>query len=115
MSARPTRRPTARRTRRLLAGLTTAAVALVAPAVLAPAAHADTAADLFISEYVEGSSNNKALEIFNGTGGSIDLAAGGYVVQVFASHQGVDGVKVLAHLAHLPAHHSGAQQIHDNA
>ena len=82
MSARPTRRPTARKTRRLLAGLTTAAVALVAPAVLAPAAHADTAADLFISEYVEGSSNNKALEIFNGTGGSIDLAAGGYVVQV---------------------------------
>ena len=85
MSARPTRRPTARKTRRLLAGLTTAAVALVAPAVLAPAAHADTAADLFISEYVEGSSNNKALEIFNGTGGSIDLAAGGYVVQVFAN------------------------------
>ncbi len=24
--------------------------------------------DLFFSEYIEGSSNNKALEIFNGTG-----------------------------------------------
>ena len=30
--------------------------------------------DLFFSEYIEGSSNNKALEIFNGTGASIDLA-----------------------------------------
>ncbi len=29
--------------------------------------------DLFFSEYIEGSSNNKALEIFNGTGADIDL------------------------------------------
>ena len=39
--------------------------------------------DLFISEYIEGSSNNKALEIFNGTGASIDLAAQGYNVQMY--------------------------------
>ncbi|MDZ4120897.1 MAG: endonuclease, partial [Candidatus Cloacimonadaceae bacterium] len=32
------------------------------------------ASDLFISEYVEGSSNNKYLEIFNGTGASVDLS-----------------------------------------
>lgn len=32
------------------------------------------ATDLFISEYVEGSSNNKYIEIFNGTGASVDLA-----------------------------------------
>ncbi len=32
------------------------------------------AEDLFISEYVEGSSNNKALEIFNGTGATVDLS-----------------------------------------
>ncbi|MBW6514742.1 MAG: chitobiase/beta-hexosaminidase C-terminal domain-containing protein, partial [Candidatus Syntrophosphaera sp.] len=32
------------------------------------------AQDLFISEYVEGSSNNKAIEIFNGTGAPVDLA-----------------------------------------
>jgi hypothetical protein len=31
------------------------------------------ATDLFISEYIEGSSNNKAIEIFNGTGASINL------------------------------------------
>ncbi|MCI0501970.1 MAG: lamin tail domain-containing protein, partial [Fusobacteria bacterium] len=39
--------------------------------------------DLFISEYVEGSSNNKALEIYNGTGGAIDLAASGYSIKMF--------------------------------
>ena len=33
------------------------------------------ATDLFISEYIEGSSYNKAIEIFNGTGSSIDLSA----------------------------------------
>ncbi len=31
------------------------------------------APDLFISEYIEGSSNNKALEIYNGTGASVSL------------------------------------------
>ena len=31
-------------------------------------------ADLFFSEYVEGSSNNKAIEIFNGTGVAVDLS-----------------------------------------
>jgi hypothetical protein len=32
------------------------------------------AVNLFFSEYVEGSSNNKAIEIFNGTGASVDLS-----------------------------------------
>ncbi len=32
------------------------------------------ATDLFISEYVEGSSNNKYIEIFNGTGATVDLS-----------------------------------------
>ena len=32
------------------------------------------ARDLFISEYIEGSSNNKALEIYNGTGAPVDLS-----------------------------------------
>ena len=39
--------------------------------------------DLFFSEYVEGSSNNKALEIFNDTGAPVDLAAESYNVQMF--------------------------------
>ena len=32
-------------------------------------------AELFFSEYIEGSSYSKALEVYNGTGGAIDLAA----------------------------------------
>lgn len=32
------------------------------------------ATDLFISEYIEGGGNNKALEIFNGTGSAVDLS-----------------------------------------
>src|SRR3972149_833757 len=39
--------------------------------------------DLFFSEYIEGSSNNKALEIYNGTGTAVDLAADGYIVQIY--------------------------------
>lgn len=41
------------------------------------------AADLFISEYVEGSSNNKYVEIFNGTGAAVDLS--GYKLQLYAN------------------------------
>jgi predicted extracellular nuclease len=52
---------------------------------LIPAQFASAAAptELFFSEYIEGSSNNKALEIYNGTGAAIDLAAGVYNVQMF--------------------------------
>jgi predicted extracellular nuclease len=39
--------------------------------------------ELFFSEYIEGSSYNKALEIYNGTGSAVDLAAGGYNVQMY--------------------------------
>jgi predicted extracellular nuclease len=41
------------------------------------------ASDLFFSEYVEGSSNNKALEIYNGTSAPVDLGTNGYNVQMF--------------------------------
>src|SRR5688572_17868920 len=40
------------------------------------------ATDLFFSEYIEGSSNNKAIEIYNGTGAPVDLLTGNYVLQV---------------------------------
>lgn len=36
---------------------------------------AGTVTDLFISEYVEGTSNTKAIEIYNGTGATVDLSA----------------------------------------
>jgi uncharacterized protein len=63
----------------LLAGLTASVSLLAVPAVRVEA----DAADLFISEYIEGSSNNKAIELYNGTGAAVDLAAGEYNVQMF--------------------------------
>jgi len=39
--------------------------------------------ELFFSEYGEGSSFNKALEIYNGTGGSVDLSS--YVVELYSN------------------------------
>jgi len=44
-----------------------------------------TASDLFISEYDEGSGLDKALEVYNGTGAPVDLAAGSYAIQVFSN------------------------------
>ncbi|MGB7057441.1 MAG: ExeM/NucH family extracellular endonuclease [Geitlerinemataceae cyanobacterium] len=37
--------------------------------------------DLLFSEYIEGSSFNKAIELYNGTGNSIDLSAGLYTLE----------------------------------
>ena len=49
-----------------------------------PASSANASAtDLFISEYIEGSGNDKALEMYNGTGVVTDLTAGDYSIQVF--------------------------------
>lgn len=39
--------------------------------------------NLLISEYVEGSSNNKALEIYNGTGASVDLSTENYTLEFY--------------------------------
>jgi predicted extracellular nuclease len=64
---------------RLRHGLFAAVVFL---AVLVPGAGA-APTELFFSEYIEGSSNNKALEIYNGTGAAVNLAAGSYNVQMF--------------------------------
>ncbi|WP_214801734.1 chitobiase/beta-hexosaminidase C-terminal domain-containing protein [Exiguobacterium sp. s194] len=53
--------------------------------------HAETlnASDLFISEYVEGSSNNKAIELFNGTNAAIDLSA--YRLELYANGAATPG------------------------
>ena len=52
------------------------------------------ATELFFSEYIEGSSNNKALEIYNGTGAAIDLAAAGYNVQMFFNGSTTAGLTI---------------------
>src|SRR4029079_7346227 len=76
------------RRRLVLAVLVLACALAGAPGALA------APSDLFFSEYIEGSSNNKALEIFNGTGGAIDLAAGGYNVQMFFNGSSSAGTTV---------------------
>jgi predicted extracellular nuclease len=59
----------------------------VSPTMAAPT-------ELFFSEYIEGSSNNKALEIFNGTGADIDLAAGAYDLQFFFNGEATAGATI---------------------
>lgn len=39
--------------------------------------------ELFFSEYIEGSGNNKCIEIYNPTANDIDMAAGGYAISRF--------------------------------
>ena len=70
----------ASRRRRLAALL---AVAALVPLVFALGSANAQTTELFLSEYIEGSSNNKALEIYNGTGAPVDLAAGAYNVQMY--------------------------------
>ena len=51
-----------------------------------------TPTELFISEYLEGISNNRAIEIYNGTGAPVNLAAGGYNVQMFFNGSATAGL-----------------------
>jgi predicted extracellular nuclease len=50
--------------------------------------------ELFFSEYIEGSSNNKALEVFNGTGAAINLGTGGYNIQMFFNGSSTAGLTI---------------------
>ena len=80
---------------RRVAAVTTAALAVgITPFVAAPPASAAAPTELFFSEYVEGSSSNKALEIYNGTGAPVDLAAAGYNVQVFSNGAPTAGTNI---------------------
>ncbi|HEX6418209.1 MAG TPA: lamin tail domain-containing protein [Acidimicrobiales bacterium] len=119
------------RTRLRRSGVATLAAALALPlaapgtgAVAAAPAGAAAPADVFLSEYVEGSGFNKAVEIFNGTGAPVDLAASGYKLELYsngspAPSQAValtgtvaDGdVYVLAHASADPAILTQADQI----
>ncbi|MFX3625004.1 MAG: OmpL47-type beta-barrel domain-containing protein [Ectobacillus sp.] len=79
--------------KKVLSILAAAAVAL--PSFL-PSAQAEealaTAEDLFISEYVEGSSYNKAIEIFNGTGQTVDLSQ--YTLELYSNGAAAPSSKV---------------------
>jgi len=58
------------------------------------------ASDLFFSEYVEGSSNNKALEIYNGTGTAVNLS--GYGIEVYFNGATTPGLTIALPNAVLP-------------
>ncbi|GAA1181517.1 ExeM/NucH family extracellular endonuclease [Ornithinimicrobium humiphilum] len=65
-------------------GATTLLATLLVPTATAYADDDPTTLDdLIFSEYVEGSSNNKALEIYNGTSAPVDL--GGYAIQQYSN------------------------------
>lgn len=64
--------------------LATSLVASVAvPAMPAKAEAVGQATDLIISEYIEGSGDNKAIELYNGTGATIDLSA--YKIELYSN------------------------------
>jgi uncharacterized protein len=50
--------------------------------------------DLFISEYIEGSSNNKAIEIFNGTGAPVNLTTGLYGISMYFNGNPVSSLTI---------------------
>jgi predicted extracellular nuclease len=70
------------------------AVVVLVCAVLGASEASAASSDLFFSEYVEGSSNNKALEIFNDTDAPVDLAAGQYNVQMFFNGSATAGLTI---------------------
>jgi predicted extracellular nuclease len=80
---------------------------------------ADVTTELYFSQYIEGSSNNKALEIFNGTSDAVDL--GGYRVQMYFNGSSGAGriIDLVGMLAagetHVLAHGSAVQEILDAA
>ena len=68
---------------RLVAKVAVGALAVVTPVALADVAAQAAAGDLLISEYVEGTGVNKAIEIYNGTGSAIP--AGSLVVNLYSN------------------------------
>jgi predicted extracellular nuclease len=105
--------------------LVAAAVAATSLAVFTPAAPAAAQpSELFLSEYVEGTSNNKALELANPTDATIDLGAAGYEVRMYFNGNNSPGltirltgtlapadVFVLAHASAAPEIQAEADQI----
>lgn len=66
---------------RTLAVLSALAMLTALIPTTALAADGESPSDLFISEYVEGSSFNKAIELYNGTGAPVDLSD--YTIEVY--------------------------------
>ncbi|MEO7752916.1 MAG: ExeM/NucH family extracellular endonuclease [Terracoccus sp.] len=72
---------------RLAAGTAVAVALGVVPAIAGAPAASALPTGLLFTEYVEGSGNNKAVEIYNGTSAAVDLGASGYTVNIFSNGQ----------------------------
>lgn len=59
------------------------ATSLVLPTLSSPIEAATNSSDLLISEYIEGSSFNKAIELYNGTGSTINLSE--YTLELYSN------------------------------
>jgi uncharacterized protein len=81
-----------RLTTRIALAVPVVAVSLCQSGLLSRA-HAQST-DLFISEYVEGSSTNKAIELYNGTSGAINLATGGYGIDMYFNGAAASGLSI---------------------
>ncbi|WP_248305522.1 ExeM/NucH family extracellular endonuclease [Agromyces sp. H66] len=80
--------------RRVTVTLATASLLAVGLAASPAAAEEATPTELLISEVVEGSSFNKAIEIYNPTEASVDLAAGAYSVEMYFNGNTAAGTTV---------------------
>ena len=60
-----------------------AAALAAVPLALSPGAASAAPTELFISEYVEGSGNTKAIEVYNGTGAAVNLTDAGYRIEMY--------------------------------
>ncbi len=69
----------------LLSTLLVALLLVMAMGSATPGTALAQAEELFLSEYIEGSSLNKAIEIYNGTESAVDLAAGGYTLELYSN------------------------------
>jgi predicted extracellular nuclease len=77
---------------RALAGLSALLLAAIGGVIAVAAPARAAASSLFFSEYIEGSSNNKALEIYNGTGADVSLS--GYSVAQYFNGSATAGLTI---------------------
>ena len=77
---------------RALAGLFALLLAAIGGVIAVAAPARAAASSLFFSEYIEGSSNNKALEIYNGTGADVSLS--GYSVAQYFNGSATAGLTI---------------------
>lgn len=108
-----------RRTAVAVAGAGALLASVLTPMAATAADEPTTLENLIISEYVEGSSNNKAVELYNGTGAEVSLS--GYVLEQYSNGSTTANPKiplagtVAAGDAFVLAHSSSVQAILDHA